>query len=267
MTPLQSFFAFLISLFASVIGAICGIGGGVIIKPTLDLFGLASVSAASFLSCCTVLSMSCYSVVRTRLGKSGGDIDLKISTPLGVGAALGGVIGSLLFDAIRALFDDPNAIGAPQAICLAVITAATLAYTLFKGKIKPLGVTNVFICLAIGLMLGMISSFLGIGGGPINLVVLFFFFGMKTKTAASNSLYIILFSQLTNFITTVASGNVPALEWYTPVLMIAGGILGGIIGRALNKRIAARTVDRLLIGLMVLIIGISVYNAIKYSMA
>ena len=42
--------------------------------------------------------------------------------------------------------------------------------------------------------LGILSSFLGIGGGPINLVVLFFFFSMDTKTAAQNSLYTILFS-------------------------------------------------------------------------
>lgn len=39
-----------VSFLASVIGAICGIGGGVIIKPVLDLCGLASVSTISFLS-------------------------------------------------------------------------------------------------------------------------------------------------------------------------------------------------------------------------
>ena len=54
----------MISFLASVIGAICGIGGGGIIKPTLDLFQLAGVSTISFLSGCTVLTMSCYSVVK-----------------------------------------------------------------------------------------------------------------------------------------------------------------------------------------------------------
>ena len=37
----------IVSFFASVAGAICGIGGGVIIKPTLDLFGWVSVSTIS----------------------------------------------------------------------------------------------------------------------------------------------------------------------------------------------------------------------------
>ena len=34
----------LVSLLASTAGAICGIGGGVIIKPVLDLFHLAPVA-------------------------------------------------------------------------------------------------------------------------------------------------------------------------------------------------------------------------------
>lgn len=33
-----------VSFGASVIGAICGIGGGVLIKPLLDAFGVLSVS-------------------------------------------------------------------------------------------------------------------------------------------------------------------------------------------------------------------------------
>ena len=47
-----------VSFLASIVGAICGIGGGVIIKPVLDAFGVLDVSAISFLSGCTVLAMS-----------------------------------------------------------------------------------------------------------------------------------------------------------------------------------------------------------------
>ena len=41
---------FLVALGASAVGAVCGIGGGVIIKPVLDLLHLETVSAISFLS-------------------------------------------------------------------------------------------------------------------------------------------------------------------------------------------------------------------------
>ena len=54
---------FLVALGASVVGAVCGIGGGVIIKPVLDLLHLETVAAISFLSGCTVLSIDRKSVV------------------------------------------------------------------------------------------------------------------------------------------------------------------------------------------------------------
>ena len=44
----MGFIIFAVCLCASTIGGICGIGGGVIIKPVLDALGLMSVSAISF---------------------------------------------------------------------------------------------------------------------------------------------------------------------------------------------------------------------------
>ena len=116
----------------------------------------------------------------------------------------------------------------------------------------------------IGLVLGLMSSFLGIGGGPINLVVLFYFFSMETKTAAQNSLYIILFSQITSLLTTLITHSVPEFTLPALVLMIAGGIGGGIAGRTLNKRMSSRAVDKLFLVLMGIIILISIYNAVHY---
>ena len=43
------------------------------------------------------------------------------------------------------------------------------------------------------------------------------------------------------------------------------GIGGGIAGRALNRRMDEKIVDKLFIGLMAVIIGISIYNGWQYS--
>lgn len=265
MSLFQSFLFFLVSLGASVCGAICGIGGGVIIKPTLDLFGWESVSAISFLSGCTVLSMSCYSVVKAMRGGEKA-VDVKTGTPLAIGAAVGGIAGKQMFTAIKAAFADPNTVGAVQAACLAVITLLTLLYTVNKARIKTRHVENAAACVAIGLVLGVCSSFLGIGGGPINLVVLFYFFSMETKTAAANSLYIILFSQAASFAVTLITKTVPSFTVITLVLMVLGGIFGGMLGRKCNKRLSSGAVDKLFICLMCVIILISCYNVWQYSM-
>ncbi|MBS5523527.1 MAG: sulfite exporter TauE/SafE family protein [Clostridiales bacterium] len=253
---------FAVSFGASIIGAICGIGGGVIIKPVLDAFGVLDVSTIGFLSGCTVLVMSCYSVVRSKVSGSSA-IDMSIGTPLAIGAAVGGVAGKSCFNWVASLFEDPNTAGAVQAITLGSITLGTLIYTLKKDKIKTYHVKNVIACLLIGFILGIMSSFLGIGGGPINLVVLYFFFSMTTKVAAQNSLYIILFSQATSFLQTLLTG-LPAVSWLLLAGMIAAGLLGGICGRAINKKIDDKVVDKLFIGLMAVIILINIYNTVKY---
>ncbi|WP_044297389.1 hypothetical protein [Robinsoniella peoriensis] len=49
---------------ASAAGSICGIGGGVIIKLVLDATGTMHVTTISFLSGCTVLSMSVVSLYK-----------------------------------------------------------------------------------------------------------------------------------------------------------------------------------------------------------
>lgn len=258
------FLYLLVSFLASVAGAICGIGGGVIIKPVLDMAGLASVSTISFLSGCTVLSMSCYSVGRNLLsGES--RVDFKTGTPLAIGAAIGGVAGNQLFKLIKGMFENQNMVGSVQAICLALITLATILYALFTHKIHTHHISKPAVCILIGLMLGIMSSFLGIGGGPINLMVLSFFFSMDTKTAAQNSIYIILFSQIASLLTTLLTKSVPEFEILALVLMVAGGIAGGAVGRIFYRKMDNRAVDKLYMALMCVIVCISIYNAVRYA--
>ena len=80
---------FLVAFGSSIVGAICGIGGGVIIKPLLDVLAIADVAEISFLSGCTVLSMSCYSVIKALTARES-LVKFNTGTPLAVGAAVGG---------------------------------------------------------------------------------------------------------------------------------------------------------------------------------
>ncbi len=253
---------FAVSLMASAVGAICGIGGGVIIKPVLDMTGTASAAAASFLSGCTVLAMSGYNVLENRKSPDQA-VDYAVSTPLALGAALGGVAGKQLFVLMEAMAAQESTALRVQAALLALVTAGTLIYTLCKSHIHTIRISAKTFCALVGFLLGLMSSFLGIGGGPINLVVLSFFFSMDTKIAAQNSLYIILFSQVMSLVTTIVTGTVPAVQPLTLILMICGGIGGGMIGRHINRRLDDRAVDHLFIAVMIVIIGISVYNFAK----
>ena len=264
---LQLILAFLISLLASCAGSICGIGGGVIIKPVLDAANIASVSVISFLSGCTVLSMSCYTVSTTFLGKNNNDSSIRMNTtiPLSLGAVVGGILGKTVFSSLTRGISKPDLVGAIQAGCLLLLTIGTLLYTINKKKISTKQYTNRILCLLIGLVLGFLSAFLGIGGGPFNLVILSYFFSMNTKEAAQNSLFVILCSQTSSLISLILNRSVPDFSWGLLLGMVAMGILGGIIGKKIYRKIDTNKVDVLFIGMLVVIIAICVYNLIRFS--
>ena len=158
-----------------------------IIKPVLDATGVMSVSAISFLSGCTVLAMSVVSVYKNvRAGQV--KLRWKISTPLAIGGAAGGVLGKWMFHALEEMVGNDNLVGMVQAIVLILVTGGTLVYTVFKQRIRTKEYENLVLCVVIGLLLGIMSSFLGIGRGadqPRGACVLLL---MSTKEAAANSL-------------------------------------------------------------------------------
>ena len=254
---------FAVCFLCSIIGSICGVGGGMIIKPVLDATGILSVSAISFLSGCTVLSMSTVSVIRKRHEK--GVLDMKICLPLALGATTGGILGKAVFDVIRAAVHNENTLGGIQAAILLVITIGSLVYTIYSSKIKGHQIENMVACVLIGLLLGAVSSFLGIGGGPINLTVLCFFFSMDTKKAAANSLYIIMFSQIASLLQTLIKGSFPVFSIVTLVVMVVAGVVGGIFGSSIHRRIHEHSVNKLFIGFMAVVIVVNIFNILKFN--
>ncbi len=252
-------FVFVICFAASCIGGICGIGGGVVIKPLLDAVGIMPVSTVSFLSGLTVLSMACVNIWKSRKGN---ELEPARSLPLGIGAAAGGIAGKYLFSALKDHLKADSTVGAVQACVLALMVLGTLLYVLRKERIRSKNVRGKALPAVIGLILGICSSFLGIGGGPMNLAVLYYFFSMDTKKAAVNSILIILLSQLASLLVSLITGTVPAFSWGYLAAMASAGILGGLLSAKMHKQLSASVTDKLFIGLLTVILGICVYNTV-----
>ena len=256
---MQILFNFLVCILATTIGGISGVGGGVIIKPVLDAVSGLPVATISFLSGCTVLAMTITSMLRSIGGEV--KVEPRRGTLLAIGAAVGGIVGKQLFDIVKDA--GGSAVSVSQQVLMILLTLGVLVYTMNRPRIRTLDVKNEAACVIIGLALGVLSSFLGIGGGPINLAVLYYFFSMDSKTAALNSLYVILFSQGASFLNTLIGRTVPEFEWPVLIAMVVGGVVGGTVGRSLSRRMDNRAVDRLFFWLLLVITGISVYNLIR----
>lgn len=255
---------FFICLAASVAGAISGIGGGIITKPLLEATGLFSVETISFLSGCTVLCMAIVSLLRSR--GNGAALHKTGSTAMALGAMVGGIGGKWLFQLFLERISDASMVGIIQNVILFLLTFGVL-FTV--GKVRAgheARCKNLPLCAATGLALGLVSAFLGIGGGPINLAVLALLFSMDLKTAAKNSLYIILFSQAASLLLTLGRQEVPSFDWYYLVLMASAGVLGGLGGSFLAKRWNGRQTERFFRCLLVVILLICAWNICRYCL-
>lgn len=242
----------LVTLFATTVGAISGVGGGVIIKPVMDALMDIGASATSFMSSCIMLCMSMVSIYRGR--KDDIDINFPISFALAVGAAIGGVIGKSLFEFItsnQALI---------QSAILFILNIAIYFYIKFKSLVKPLNIESKPVSVFIGGCLGTVSSFLGIGGGPINVAVLNIFYASTPKVTAKRSIFVILLSQISGITTTLITGIPANVNYIALVLMIFGGCLGAILGGKISKKLTEVQVDDLFTDVLVAIIILNAYN-------
>lgn len=230
---------FAIALFATTLGGMTGMGGGVIIKPTLDLLGHFDVSSISMLSSITVLIMAVVSLLTQR--HSGEKPPASTALPLSVGAALGGILGSYLLDSFISGSAENSLVTTAQNIILAALIMLLFINTQSKQKLTPLKLTGAVPSVSMGLALGAISSFLGIGGGPINVPIIMLVFGFTARTSAICSLCTILFSQASKLLITAVGGGFEDYELSMLPVMLIGAVLGGFIGGAILKKASDKT--------------------------
>lgn len=256
---------FLISFGASVIGAISGIGGGILAKPVLDALGILEVQSISFATSCMVLAMATVSLWRKRLDHV--RMEWRVASFLAVGSVFGGLLGRILFQQFIDWFALDQAVRLVQTGLLILMTVFVLIYCLKKGQLVSYRMKHPLICIGIGLLLGGISSFLGIGGGPLNIAILYLCFSMNGKTAAKNSLYIILCSQLASLAQTVLAGQIPAVSPLVVGIMALGGVTGALAGSRIAGSLSVMQTERVFLGLLVGIILLCGFNFVRLFLA
>lgn len=62
---------------------------------------------------------------------------------------------------------------------------------------------------------------------------------------------------------TLISGTVPEFEMPMLLAMVGAGVIGGFVSAKLHRKLSAETTDKLFAALLVVIILICCYNALK----
>ncbi|MGG5370905.1 sulfite exporter TauE/SafE family protein [Enterococcus sp. AZ196] len=250
---------FFVIILANSIGAVSGMGGGVIIKPVFDLIGAHSVASISFYSTIAVFTMSISSTLKQL--KSGQVFDMGTIFWISGGAVLGGILGNFSFERLLANLGSEKQVTMIQIL----LTIITLVFTFLYSKYEWRSYTFrapifYFVC---GLLLGFLASLLGIGGGPINVSVLMLLFGFPIKKATSYSICTIFFSQLAKLVSIAVGSGFLQYDLTMLYFIIPAAILGGIFGAKLSQLLPSKKVAFIFQSVILLVLGINLFNFIQ----
>ncbi len=252
---------FILSLLATTVGSLTGMGGGVIIKPLMDVLGDYDVQTIGVISSITVFSMSAVSVIKQMKSKT--KIPFKTAIPLAAGSVLGGFAGQHLLDFIVNALRADSVATVVQNIALAVLILCVILYMKNKKRIKGRQLDGITVSLLAGVFLGCISSFLGIGGGPVNVALIIYLFSYDTKIATVCSLITILFAQISKLATTAFTVGFSGFDLSVVPVMIAGAVAGGFIGALLNKKCSEKAVERAFSAVQVFVLAVTLFNIVN----
>ncbi len=102
---------------------------------------------------------------------------------------------------------------------------------------------KLWMCLAIGAVIGLLSGLVGVGGGIFLTPVLLLMHWSETKTAAGNSALFILVNSAAGLAGNYAQVSfLPSAAWLWIVAAIAGGSVGSMLGSTKFNSITLRRV-------------------------
>lgn len=122
-----------------------------------------------------------------------------------------------------------------------------------KGQTNVGGELSVFQIVLLGIGVGIVTGFLGAGGGFLIIPALIFFAGLPMKQAVGTSLLIIFLNSIIGFTGDLIKGVQLDFQLLISVTLIA--IIGMFIGTQLSKKIAGEKL-RPAFGWFVLIMGL-----------
>ena len=236
----------LTSFFAGLLGALTGLGGGVVIVPALALFfhvDLRYAIGASLISVIATSSGAAVAYVRegfsnvrigmflevaTTLGAVGGAyLAARVSTP-----AIGIIFGvTLLFSAWSSFREPPNETPHPPN-ALAEKLKLSGDYPVNNGRVAYLA-QNVPAGFGIMFIAGILSGLLGIGSGAVKVLAMDHAMKLPFKVSTTTSNFMI-------GVTAAASAGIYLGRGYIAPGLAAPVMLGVLAGSLLGARLLVR---------------------------
>lgn len=233
-----------IGLIGGLLSGAFGVGGGIILVPLLVTFAGLDQRRASAASLLAILPTS---IAGSITYIANGEIDFVAAAFIAVGAIGGAVIGANLLKRIPIVWLRWS------FIALLLIVAVRLLFV-EPERGEPLALTPwlAVAYLALGLVMGIASGLLGVGGGIIAVPALVGIFGVSDLIAKGTSLLVMIPTTITGTVTNYRNGLVNLRTGLIVGAAAAVASVGGAyIALALPSRLAAILFSILLVGIAI----------------
>ena len=266
-----------------ILSGLFGVGGGFLTTPLLIFYGIPPTVAAA--SASTQVTGASVTGVLAHGGRGG--VDYRMGAVMVAGGVIGSGFGALLFRFFRAIGQIDVVISALYVVLLGTIgmlMAREAVQTIWgKGgsqaarrRHHPLVASlpmrwrfyrsGLYISpiapLLVGVVVGVLTMLLGVGGGFILVPAMLYILGMSANVVVGTSLYNILF--VTMATTIMHSLTTKAVDIVLVFLLLVGSVTGAQIGSQIAVK-AKPEVLRLILAATVLAVAFRMFLGLFYQ--
>lgn len=277
----------LLGFIIGILTGFFGVGGGFLVTPALNIFGLHMVHAIGTGFFVIVGNTLIGAIRHRRLG----NVDLKLGIILGL-CSIGGVeFGKRLVLHLERFNLVGTYVRAAYIILLGLISILmlkeyyhswktrqnealgentgskesmhTMARHIHRIELPPtvslphsgVGPISMWVIMLSGLLIGFLSGFMGLGGGVIGLPLLIYLMGVRTIIAVGTSLVTVFLISCYGTAVYALTGNV---QWVAGLIILAGSIIGVQCGVYATEYVTGMKI-KILFALMLLVVAVSVF--------
>ena len=265
----------LLGFAVGILSGLFGVGGGFLTTPFLIFYGIPPTVAVA--SATTQITGASVSGVAAHMKRGG--VDLKMGAIMIVGGLAGSVLGAGLFRLLQAAGQVDLVIGILYVVMLGAIGAlmlrdALVALAIIPAPDRPTKKRNRFQWVAalpmrwrfyssglylspiaplgLGLVAGILTVLLGVGGGFVLIPAMIYVLGMSARVVVGTSLLVIL---VVSAVTTmVHSMTTFGVDIVLALLLLIGGVIGAQYGAALTHKLRPDWL-RLALAVMILLVA------------
>jgi uncharacterized membrane protein YfcA len=246
-----------------------GVGGGFLMTPLLIFIGIPPAVAVATEANQIVASSVSGVLAHWRRG----NVDIKMGILLLIGGVIGSTFGVWLFTLLKGLGQIDLVIKLSYVVFLGIIGALMLVESINamrakKSKTRKRSHTHnwmhglpfkmrfrksrlyisAILPIAIGIVVGILSAIMGVGGGFVMVPAMIYLLGMPTAVVVGTSLFQIIF--VTANVTILQSVSNQTVDFILALLLLIGAVIGAQFG----ARFGAKMQGEQLRGLLALIV-------------